>query len=634
MELPNESLPTPDQPAAIEAARNFMVEEIPDLARLFSIGALPIEVGSGWSTTLEPPISMTVDPGFFVERGYEPDWAVYATLHEVAAHVRTALWEPKLTKKAAEFSKQGEAQTIFHNILADVAGNKAIHARLPRLAQTAENLYHQKLFPDDTPPMHDPLEQQVRYQDQPRHIQFLYKMIREEMIPDSHTTVLTEVDEALGRLRNYSGSGQDIIAYSTNVAKPDGTPAKPEEQFGLWLSVIYPEFEKLLELDKQDPNFEEGSGAPTEGKGEAKPTDGSPTDGQQPGEQSPQEPQDGGKYAEGGKFDKYYKDYFKNKHPEPLNEDDHEVLEKVAKHISDEKKTKNTTRRKIDEAFKQETGHTLAEQQNYNLELINRRKQIEAIRDLFFKRVIEPRVGIKRRLGRTPQTEGAILDPNRLSETVMDIASGVEQPSAFLDYEHRRASTETVGNTDYYLVIDRSQSMSDGGKAANAASCTLIFLEGLAGVQADIEEAEAQYGVELDVSIRSGVYGFGNSAHVLKPLSEKVDTKERLDTYQAARQPLGEGTSDFLALEAINGEPSQDPDRRRIIVVLSDGESDGVERATSAVATLRSSPNTTVYGISIGSDAAVTLYAPDSRRCDNPDDLPQTLETLLEETLQ
>lgn len=628
--------PDPEKLAAIEAARGFIETEAPHLSRLFHIDGLDIEVGEGWKTLAytDGRVKMTVDPSFFIEQGYEPEWAVYGTLHEVVAHAREALWEPLLTKKVGEFAGQGEPQAIFHNIFSDIAGNKAMHARLPRLEEVAEDVYRRRQMPDDPIPMEDPLEQQPRYRDMPRHLQFLYKVIRQEMISGSHTAVFSEVDGAIERLRDYEGSGQDAIKRSTDVARPDGSATTPEERFGLWVKVIYPEFEALLEQDRQDPNFQPGDGNTGQGQ------DGSTGGKQKPGDQASQNQPGEGKpgsdsQSDDSKFGQYYEDYRQNRHPEPLDEAAHEALHEAAEQIAKVRRDTPSPRQRLDEQIQQKTGHRLYEQQTYNRELVKYRGQVEAIRDLFFKRIISPQVEIKRRLGRTPQTEGAILNPNRLAETIAETRDGTIEPAAFLDYEHRKVSGETVGNTDYYLVIDRSSSMNeDGGKKAiAAASSTLIFLEGLAGIQHDIEEAEAEFNIELGMSVGSSVLAFGNEAAVLKPLSDKLETKERLDSYQAARNPLHEGTADYLALGIIDGEEREDEERRRIIVVLTDGESNKPDEAKAVIRRLRASSNTSVYAISIGSEKAVELYKPDALRCDDPTKLPDVLGKLLEDTL-
>lgn len=641
MPHPNEGQPTtPDHQTITQAEFASYTAQIDHIPRIFGVD-VSMKPGDHWKTELHPDgsVEMVYGVDWFVEHGYSLDEALCLTGHEVASHVRRALYYPELTKESKKFAGQGKAQALFNNIFEDIAGDKFEYARLPRMGVVGTQMYRDKLFPDDPPPLDDPLGQKKRYADLPRHVQFVYAIIRQEMIPGSFTAVSPEVNEAIGRLRSYQDTGQDVISYSTNVSKPDGSPMPPEEQFALWTTVIYPEFEALLEQDKQDPNFQNQPGQDGQpGQGDGQPGEqGQDSQGQQPGEGQPQQGESGesshGHHDSSGQFGDVYKDYWDNKHPELLSHEDYEKLAEAAEEAK-KRSNPNAQKRRVQERFKEQTGHSLHEQQSYNQELIKRQEAVDAIRDLFFKRILSPQLTVKRRLGTTLQSEGAILDPNNLAETVADIAGGADEPKAFLDYEHRRTTAETVGNTDYYLVIDRSQSMGEGTKAKNAASCTLVFLEGLDGIEKDIEEAEAEFGVSLDISIRSAVYGFGNEAQLLKPLSPRLDTKERLGSYNAACQPTNEGTADYLALQAINNEPREDEDRRRIIVVLSDGESNDVDIATEAVGDLRSSPNTLVYGISIGSDAAVELYSPNARRVDNPDDLPAALAALLEETLQ
>lgn len=606
-----------DLAAASETARAFITEQAPALAGIFGIDQLSIQVGDGWATDMETG-AVTVDPSFFIEQGYEPDWAIYGTLHEIRAHLVEVQYNPALTRSVMEFAKQGDAEQIFHNVMADISGNKAIHARLPRMADVAEDVYKKRLFPDDPTPMDDPLEQQPRYRDLPRHLQFLYKVIRQEMIPGSHTSVLPEVDEVIQAMRNYQGSGEDVITYSTDVSHGKReTP--PEEKFGLWIQVIYPEYQKLVEIDKQDPRFQDSQ----------KSQNGEPGEPQQGAGQD-------GKPKDNGQFGEYYQDYHENRHPEPLSKEDHDKLHDHAEHRKQkpQKTSAGSSNPKVlrSKQFKAETGHSIQEAQNYMAELEKWREPIDAMRELFAS-IIERRVAVRRHLGRQAHTEGALLDPNRLAQTVIDLSSGVKEPAAFLDYQQTRGETEMIGNTDYYLVVDASGSMA-GEKAAAAAASTLIFLEGLGALQADIEEAEAVHDIDLGLTIRSCVYTFGDGAANHKSLSPQLDVKERIESFQTVLAAGSGGTSDFLALEAITEEPQNDTDRRRVIVVITDGESDNADRAGKAIGLLRSQPNTSVHGISIGSDDAVKLYAPNSKRNDDPATLPKAIEALLEETLR
>lgn len=603
--------------ADLQKAEAFLRDVAPHLGRLFGMD-LSINVGNGWATNMETG-EVTADPRFFVERGYTSDMSVYATLHEVAAHLRELVTEPKLSDEIINFVKQGPAQGIFHNIFSDVAGNNLIHAVLPKSMPTvAEELYKDKLFPEQD------------YSKIPRHLQFLYKIIRQEMIPESETSVLPEVDEAISNLRDYQGKG-DLIKYSTAVAKSRREIMRPQEKFRIWKELIYPVYEKLLEQDKEDPVDSGGS------SGESGEPDSSSQP--QPGEQTQsQQPQEGD--GEHGQFDQYYEDYRENRHPEPLTEEEHEEIHEHAKQNPDssnqqqpksERSDVRQAQKIIDEQIRRETGgHTLAEQRRYNAEIHRWQNEIAEMRDVF-KKVIQERIAQKRGLSRKTFAEGAILDPNRLAQTVVDVKSGMERPEAFRDYEQRRGHIESVGRTDYVFLFDVSGSMAQGGKSQAAASSAVIGLEGLAAMQRDIEETEQTHNIDLELDIRTAIYTFGEGTTLLKPLSNTLNSKERFETYAAVGSPGDASTYDFLGLEAVQ-KLKADHERKQIVMVVSDGESHDAGRARIAIDRLRAD-GWFVYGISIGSEAAVRLYQPTSKRIDDPSLLPETVRKFIEDTI-
>jgi len=615
---------------ALVKAEDFLRDVAPHLGRLFGMD-LRINIGPGWATNMETGEVMA-DPRFFMERGYTPDMSVYATLHEVCAHLREVVTEPKLTDEVINFVKKGNAQGIFHNIFSDIAGNNLIHAVLPRtMPDVAEQLYKEKLFPEED------------YSTFPRHLQFLYKTIRQEMIPDSQTTALPEVDAAIEQLRDYQSKG-DLIKYGTSITKSNKEAMPARERFRVWVDLIYPVYEKLLEQDKQDPVPDgqggDGSGEPDDKSGQSKGS--SSSEQQKPEEGSKQPSSESG--AEGDQFDSYYEDYRENRHPEPLTEEEHEQVHDHAKKQHDktdnkrgsmpEKKTERQRKREatevIDKQLRSETeGHTLAEQRRYNNEIIKWQNAIAEMRDVF-KKVIQERIAQKRGLSRRTFEEGAILDPNRLAQTVIDIRAGVEQPEAFRDYEEIRGNTKAIGKTDYVFVFDISGSMA-GSKAEAASASAVIGLEGLAAMQRDIEQAEAEHNMELELDIRTAIYTLGERPACLKPLSTSLDPKERLDTYSVLQNPSEGNTRDFLTLEEVE-KLKAEKDRRQIVVVVSDGGSDNPGRARQSVDRLRGQ-DWLVYGISIGSNEAEELYKPTAKRCDDPEKLPEVIYKLIEATI-
>ena len=173
-----------------------------------------------------------------------------------------------------------------------------------------------------------------------------------------------------------------------------------------------------------------------------------------------------------------------------------------------------------------------------------------------------------------------------------------------------------------------------GAPAQAAASCAIIMLEGLAGMERDIRQLEEQQSIDLsDLSIRTSLYTFGSNATCHKPLGSSLNDKQRLDTYTAIAAANAGWTADYLALQEITALP-HDRDRQRIIVVVTDGASNNPDAARAAISQLRRDQNTVVYGVSIGSDAAEQLYAPNAKLINDPKDLPNVLQSFIETTIQ
>ena len=192
---------TPDNNT--EAAR-FIETHANDLARLSGLGGLNIRVGTKWATDLETG-EVTVDPSFFETQGYEPEWCVYGTLHELMAHLKEAVTEPELTGRVQSFSKRGEAYHHLHNVVSDLAGNQAINKRFPILEAVCKDVYRQKMTPVAD------MRVERNGDPAPRHIQFLNAILRSGMLPDEETIVDEDVRAVIAGLRDYEDSGVDVL---------------------------------------------------------------------------------------------------------------------------------------------------------------------------------------------------------------------------------------------------------------------------------------------------------------------------------------------------------------------------------------------------------------------------------------
>ncbi len=606
-----------EQRDARERAEIFISEHAESLGAIMGVTGIKIEVGSGWATVLKTG-TVTVDPSFFIEQGYRPDWVNYGLMHEVSAHLVGVINDPEQTRERMDFVGSDESKHLFINILEDIAGNRRIHSLLPRQRDVAHEVYSEKLFPEED------------LTEIPRHFQFLYKLIREEMIVGSQTAVLPEVDDAISSIRDING--QDVIELSTSrIIKGTNEELSRSVQFQLWMEYIYPKFEELLELDRQDPNFKKGeSGEPGE--------PGDQSESSESGESGEEgDSNNGEKNSSNANFDEYYADYETNRHPEPI---DHEELEDILeesinKQKQDQKEAReNTPAKKAEKRLRDELGDRFKFRGPYRAALERVRPQIDEMRE-FFSTLLDERVIQIRRLKRA-SSDGMILNPSALSQTIVDLKTGIKNPpEAFLDYDKHEKETQANGRFDCYLAVDCSGSM-EGVRTAEAQKAALIFLEGLSAFQKDIESRQQQGSIDLDWDVRSSVYAFSTGAELIKPLTSSLTEKERLDVFSSINNPAGT-TEDFMALESICegiklelGSKPENKNRRRIVIVLTDGESANPERLASSINELNKL-NVSVLAIGIETNS-IGLY-PSGKSIDDVKSLSKTLTELLEEEI-
>lgn len=626
---------TPEQEAAVERqasldkAAAFLDDQIPALCRLTGMN-VQVAVGEGWATDTKTG-SFTIDPSFFIEKGYSADHCVFATLHELMAHVRDIKRDPVFSARQNAFimgskdPQEQQARHIFNNILTDIHGNKQIMNMLPAMQEVGADIYASRLFPAERD------GEPVDYASNPMHLQFLYKIIRQEMIPGSKTPVRQEVDEAIDQLRNFQGGQIDLISFLTDPGArgANGKKLSGSDRFDYWLTQIWPKYENLIKLDKQ-----EAENTQTQQQNGDQQTTNNTT------EQQDADPSQNADTKQGDNpFADAYADYFDNKHPEPFSPKEHEKIHDAIDKATQEKRHETMTPEQRERArqiaanrrYQEQTGHSLREKQQYDNEIKRLHRQIDQMRQVF-QSVLDEVVATRRGLSRRAHQDGDILDPNHLAQTVVDIKSSVT-PEAFQRYETVRGRTELSCKTDYFFVFDCSGSMS-GTPAQAAASCAVIMLEGLAGMERDIRQLEQQQSIDLsDLSVCTSLYTFDDTAICHKPLSSNLNDKQRLDTYAAITAANAGGTADYLALQEIAHLP-HDQDRQRIVIVVTDGKSNDHGAAQAAISQLRRDQNTVVYGVSISSDDAEQLYAPNAKRINDPKDLPNVLQSFIETTIR
>jgi hypothetical protein len=288
--------------------------------------------------------------------------------------------------------------------------------------------------------------------------------------------------------------------------------------------------------------------------------------------------------------------------------------------------------RKAGDRIQSEIGdHTLREYMSYRRELIALAAPIDEMRQ-FFSTLLDERVVSVRRLNKAGE-EGAVLNPNTLAQTVADIRAGRPNPPAFLDYGRAETERKAEGHFDCYLVVDNSGSMA-GVRIRQARRAAVVFIEGLSAFEREIRAREAQGGIQLDWDVRTSVHTFGSEATQVKPLSHTLSETQRLDVVGGLNGSSG-GTNDYLALrqiaESIRTEIASNPStrsRRRIVTVITDGDSNDSTALGAAVAEL-TALGVSVVAIGIQTTSVETNY-PVGRSIQDVKDLTKALSDLIE----
>ncbi|MFC5338331.1 vWA domain-containing protein [Leucobacter denitrificans] len=259
---------------------------------------------------------------------------------------------------------------------------------------------------------------------------------------------------------------------------------------------------------------------------------------------------------------------------------------------------------------------------------------IERLREVW-QIVISERIGARNVLSRVPNPEGEVLDKSSLVRIVAEVTAGVKRPNAYLSRHRDLRRTKREGSTDYILLIDRSASML-GAPAEAAADAALIMLESLAAVERDIAAEERALDIDLELALRTALIVYDTEATVVKPLSGALDDHTRRRMHAEIRAPRG-STNDSVALEAAARELrigvgrehlSVGVERRRVVILVSDGGTDDSARAHTRLLNLRAA-GVKVFGIGIRTGDLVTRFAPDGMQLDDANALPAVIEDLI-----
>lgn len=588
--------PSPEDRPPAEAARSFFAEETRVLNDIAGGSGFTFKRGDGWAINPENG-EATYDPKFFEERGYTPSQALFGAFHEIKCHlVETA--DLLSTTGGAEAHdrlkgriKEKPRLHIWENCRTDIKGNQAIMRFAPSLADDVETVYREKLWPE------------TDLTDKPRHLQFMYAVLRTSMVPDQEVQIDPMVTAAIEKLRSVKG--KDVIALATDPTQDPLLALRLSERY------IEPVIEELYQEDLKD---RKGEQPPQQGQGQGQSGSGS-----------------------GEPFEGNYQDY-ENRHPEPMDED--EVEEKVK-----ETQAAQGAGGRQKAGYEAEHGVTAKDIAEYAAEYRNIEKYIEPLRQIF-RRIIEQRKIPVRHMSALKE-EGVMIDPGLVAQTFMDVKAGIDNPKTMKDFEGTLIDENVPTNFEITVVGDRTGSMQSGTKIPEQRRSCLLLMEALKEFS---DMTEDQGPLAIDLGVRSEVLSFGDNpqrTEVLKPLSKELTERQRVQVFKSlAIADSGTNNEQVMLaniLTSIQQEAAKDPtylDKiktgklRKFVIILTDGMVGNLGATRAGLDSLRQLGVVVAgVGMTSGGEDAVKTYAPDGRVCYDVSNLPKTLEEMLSEYL-
>lgn len=600
--------PAPELPKTDETARSFFSEEERVLGDIAGGSGFTFKRGDGWAINPDTG-EATYDPKFFEEKGYTPSQALFGAFHELKCHlVETAdLLNTPEGQQAYERLKDREKGKqrihIWENCRTDVKGNLAIMQFAPSLAGDVETVYREKLWPE------------ADLTSKPRHLQFMYAVLRTSMIPDEQVVVDPQVTQALERLRSIKG--KDVIALATDPAQDPLLALKLSERY------IEPVIEELYQEDLKDKKDQQ----PQQGKGK----------GQGSGSGEP--------------FEGDYEDY-ESRHPEPMDE------EEVEKKIKETKEHQSTSARQ-EAGYEEEHGVSRKDIADYYEEYRQVASQIEPLRQVF-RAIVEQRNIILRRMASLKE-EGVMIDPGLVVQTYMDVQSGVANPKTMKDFEGTVIPEDIPGKADIYFVKDLSGSMS-GDKAREQRRGAILEAEALKEGDDMLEEEQLPDPLRLDIN--TAFVGFGVPVNkpddprigTFKELSKGLTEKQRVEIFKRMLELGNIGTNDYDALVLIEKEIRQrtvndsvfaaelkSGKRKVAVIVTTDGGSNyaGLSESQARAQTNKKARELRELGVKVKAIAFVPsagdvgniqeVYgAEDTTVCSSTDQYPESVRIILE----
>lgn len=579
---------------------------------------------------------INLDVGWFAEREYSKEQILWAVLHEHVHFIDLAndpeqmmanfeyikqkarktgavilqKWETKYGQNEPEFieglkapqpidpedpnSETMNATEIagyeihhrFFNILDDIYVNKSVSRKAPFYepdefgGQEVRQLYRDKLF------------NKLDYSSQPRHVQIMDALFREDMVPDENVILAEEVKSIADRKIMFQGAEYTVKQIVDNFIKPrSGRDTKAGQRYFVIKQVIEPIYLELLnkDLEEWDPQ------KPKQNEGER---------GEEEGEEKGEKSQ-----SSANPFSQPYKDYKRNnpdrlkpsqmrKWSDKKKDDDKKEAERVAQDKQNDKKTSDQLAEEAQEAMDQ----NWAEKNNIPYELVQKFKKIEQeiaphlqnLSELWQRIIFGSTKKIERGMAGYFNTGTEMSIPKIIDEWPQIEKGQLEEARVMEKMEMKEVLVRKPDLIRVRLVGDMSGSMNEA-KRHVLEQCIVLLLSSLKEFNTYLNLTRSRTKSKLEVDTE--VWVFGDEASRAKRLRASQghdmddDLIENIKIFHHLQNTIG-NTYDNKALDEII--KSLEPDKEKIeqdkimeiVFEITDGGSSAPDAAKSAIDSL------------------------------------------------
>ncbi len=432
-----------------------------------------------------------------------------------------------------------EMHHVFYNCLDDIYVNNLVARRAAKYesdesgGRAVAKLYSEKLFPE------------TDYTKSPRHLQFVYSLLRSEMVPDQELQIGDEVKQALETTIMYNRQGFTAKELINTFLKPRGSQ---NTQAGRRYAIIRKTLEPIyLELLKKDIEEWEPKDSPPPSGGSGEPGEG------QPGQTQPANP-----------FDKEY-ERFRQANPDQFDPEAVDAwLDQKKQEDEDKPKSKEDQEVKASNA-QEKLDRDWCEKNSVEYKDLLDYRQIEErvapyldeLSRLWRHIIYGQSTGVDRAMeGHFPT--GTHMDINQVIADWPKIQKGefedVKVMERMVDKETLVKQPELIR---VRLLADNSSSMRESNKIETLKETVVLLLSSLHEFETQLNFSRSK--TKSNLSVETEVWAYGGSATNIKPLSSKVENDQVAIIKAIGKlDATGWTTKDSAAMEKVDHQLTEE----------------------------------------------------------------------------